>query len=168
MATFKVGETVHFRSSRGETRGTVVALSVTGDSVQVQWPSCRVWHSLHMLDRAPEAAPACVMLTDGTRIRVPDDEDEPAAPVVDPPYPPNAMRTEDTMARYQCSRPVCTPGRDGMATSEHTAGPDIIPAAVLARRATGYHRGRVSVPTDLTDGLIPDAEPEGIVPRGTR
>lgn len=41
---------------------------------------------------------------------------------------------------------------------------DNIPAAVLARRAPKH----IVVPTDLDDHLIPDAEPEGIVPRPKR
>lgn len=38
------------------------------------------------------------------------------------------------------------------------------PAAVLARRAPKH----IVVPTDLDDHFIPDAEPEGIVPRPGR
>lgn len=39
-------------------------------------------------------------------------------------------------------------------------GPDMVPAAVLARRPPQ----RIIVPTDLDDNLIPDAVPTGIVP----
>lgn len=41
---------------------------------------------------------------------------------------------------------------------------DNVPAAVLARRAPKH----IVVPTDLDDHLIPDAEPEGIVPHPKR
>jgi len=101
---------------------------------------------------------------------------------VDPPYPTAAQRRElllgggvtvtelddGTLPPQDHRSRVHAWHLDGDRASKATAGPDIIPAAVLARRATGYHRGRVSVPTDTDDHMIPDAETEGIVPRGAR
>lgn len=116
--------------------------SVDGWTRLVDWPGLEAWRA-QQAQGAPEPAASWTLVgIDWGASRDPDDT-----------LPP-----QDKRARH------C----DGHGSGKATAGPDIIPAAVLARRATGYHRGRVSVPTDLTDGLIPDAEPEGIVPRGAR
>lgn len=116
----------------------------------IDWPGLEAWRAQQAqaapkpadMGPAPSSPSAVLHGIDWAARREPDDT-----------LPP-----QDKRARH------C----DGHGSGKATTGPDIIPAAVLARRATGYHRGRVSMPTDLDDGLIPDAEPEGIVPRGAR